>query len=92
MQQQIREQSTMPTTKHDLVALAKKLRPNLDREPQPSLRTRTHLTAFTSAQPEQSDAYVASFLKRWLQEKGLLLLLWKKKPQRGAISEEIPQY
>ncbi len=30
MQQKIREQSSMPETKHDLVALAKKLQPNLD--------------------------------------------------------------
>ena len=41
MQQKTGEQSSIPETKHDLVALAKKLRPNLDRKPKPSLPTRT---------------------------------------------------
>ncbi len=51
MQQKIHEQSSMPETKHDLVALAKKLRPNLDRQLKPSLPTRTRPTPSTSAQP-----------------------------------------
>ncbi len=46
--------------KHDLVALAKKLRPNLDREAKPSLPTRTRLTLSPSAQPERTDANDAS--------------------------------
>ncbi len=41
MQQNIRKKSSMPETKHDLVSLAKKVWPNLDREPKPSLPTRT---------------------------------------------------
>ncbi len=61
MQQKICEQSSMPETKHDLVALAKKLRLNLDREPKPSLPTCPRPTPYTSAQPERSDALVASF-------------------------------
>ena len=60
MQQKIREQSSIPETKHDLVALAKRLRPNLDREPKPSLPTRTRPTLSTSAQPEQNNALFAS--------------------------------
>ncbi len=59
MKQKIRDQSSMPGTKHDLVALAKKLRLNLDREPKPSLPTRPCATPSTSAQPGQSDAHVA---------------------------------
>ncbi len=62
MQQKIREQSSIPETKHDLVTLAKQLRPNLDQEPKPSLPTRTRSTHSTSAQPKQSDALVASSL------------------------------
>ncbi len=48
MQRKIRKQSSMPETKHDLVALSKKLWPNLDREPKPSLPIHTRLTPFTS--------------------------------------------
>ena len=62
IQRKTHEQSSMPETKHDLVAFAKKLRPNLDREPKPSLPTRTHPTASISAQPERSEALVASSL------------------------------
>ncbi len=62
MQQKIRKQSSMPGTKHDQVALAKKLLPNLDCEPKLSLPTRPHPTPSTSAQPGRSDALVASFL------------------------------
>ncbi len=60
MQRKIREQSSMPGTKHDLVALAKKFRPNLDRESKLSLPTRSRPTSSTSAQPGQNDALVAS--------------------------------
>ncbi len=62
MQQKIRKQSSMPETKNDLVALSKKLRPDLDREPKSSLPTRTRTTPSTFAQSEQSDAAVASSL------------------------------
>ncbi len=62
MQQKIREQSSMPETKHNLIVLAKKLRSNLDREVKPSLPTRTRPTSSTSDQPERSDASVVSFL------------------------------
>ncbi len=60
MQQKMHKQSSMPETKHDLVALMKKLRPNLDREPKPSLPIRPRPTPSTFPQPEQSDALVAS--------------------------------
>ncbi len=60
IQRKIQEQSSMPETKHDLIALAKKVRPNLDCEPKPSLPTRTRSTPSTSTQPEQNDALVAS--------------------------------
>ena len=60
MQQKICKPSRMPKTKHDLVALAKKLRPNLERGPKPSLPTRTCPTPSNSTQPERSDALVAS--------------------------------
>ncbi len=60
MKQKIREQSSMPETKQDLVALTKKLQPNLDCELKPSPPTHTCLTPSTSAQLEQSDALVAS--------------------------------
>ena len=62
MQQKICEQSSMPEIKHDLIALAKNLRSNLDRELKLSLPTCTCLTPSTSAQPEQRDALVASSL------------------------------
>ncbi len=62
MQQKIREQSSMPITKHDLVALVKKLLPNLDREPRSSLPKRICPIISISAQPEQNDAPVASSL------------------------------
>ncbi len=60
MQQKICEQSSIPETKHDLVALANKLRRNLDCEPKPSLPTHTCLTLSTSAQSGRSDAPVAN--------------------------------
>ncbi len=48
IQQKICKRSRLPDTKHDLVALAKKIQPNLDREPKPSLPSRNHLTPSTS--------------------------------------------
>ena len=60
MQRKIREQSNMPKSKHDLVALAKNLPLNLDREPKPFLSTRLHPTLSTSAQLEQNDDLIAS--------------------------------
>ncbi len=51
MQRKIREQSSMSETKHDLVAVTKKLRSNLDCEPKPSLPTSTCPKPSTSAQP-----------------------------------------
>ena len=62
MQQKICKQLRMPETKHDPVSLAKKVRSNLDHEPKPSLPKRTCPASFTSAQPEQSNALVASSL------------------------------
>ncbi len=50
MQQKICKQSRMPKIKHDLVAFAKKLWPNLDRKPKPSLPTCTRPTSSISAQ------------------------------------------
>ncbi len=60
MQRKICKQSSMPEIKHDLVALPKKLRPNLDCEPKPSSPMCTYPTPSTSTQPERSDALVAS--------------------------------
>ncbi len=49
MQQKICKQSSIPETKHDLDAFAKNLQPNLDREPKPSLSTRTRYIFSTFA-------------------------------------------
>ena len=89
MQRKIREQSSMPGTKHDLVALAKKLRPNLDREPKPSLPTRPRPTPSTSSQPRQSDALVASSSHEDGCRKEVFCSYCEKRPQKGAMSEEI---
>ncbi len=92
MQQKIRKQSSMPETTHDLVALAKKLQPNLDRGPTPSLSTRTWPIFSTSALPEQIDTPVASSLHEESRRNEVFCsYCGKKKPQRGAMSEEIPQ-
>ncbi len=64
MQQKFCKQSSMPETKHDLVALAKKLWPNLNREPKPSLPMRICPKPSTSAQLEQKDVLVACFLHK----------------------------
>ena len=84
MQQKIREQSSMPETKHDLVALAKKLRPNLDREPKPSLPTRTRPTPSTSAQPERSDAPAASSLYENSRRKEVFCSYCERKGHKKA--------
>ncbi len=85
MQKKICEQSSMPETKHARVALANKLRPNLDHEPKQSLPTRTYPTPSTSAQPERNDALVASFSHK------LFCFYFEKQSQRGAKSEKILQ-
>ncbi len=72
MQQKIRKQSSGPETKNDLIALAKKLKLILDREPKPSVPTRTRLTPSTSAQQEQSEVLVVSFLHRHGRRKEVL--------------------
>ncbi len=91
MQQKIREQSSIPETKHYLVSLAKKLRPNLDREPQPSLPMHTCPTPSTFAQPERSDGLVASSSHEDGRGKESLCSYCEKRPQRGAMSEKIPR-
>ena len=62
MQQKIYKQSSMPETKDDLVALAKKLRPNLDRQPKSSLPIHTRPTPCIFAPLERSDTHVARSL------------------------------
>ena len=61
MQQKICKHSSIPETKHDLVAITKKHRPNLDREYKPSLPIYIRPTPSIFAQCERSDAPVASF-------------------------------
>ncbi len=61
MEQKICNQSNMQETKHDPVALTKKLWSNQDREPKPSWSTRTRPTPSTSTEPERNDAAIASF-------------------------------
>ena len=89
MQQKICEESSMPETKHDLVAFAKKHQSNLDREPKPILKIRTRCTPSTSAQLEQSDAAVASPLYEDSWRKEVFALIVKEKATRVAMSEEI---
>ena len=84
MQRKIREQSSMPETKHDLVALAKKLRPNLDREPKPSLPTRTRPTSSTSAQPNLNDTVAASSLHEDGRRKEVFCSYYKRKDHKEA--------
>ncbi len=84
MQQKIREQSSMPETKHNLVALAEKLRPNLDREPKPSLPTRTRPTPSTSAQPERSDAPATSSLYEDSRRKEVFCFYCERKGHKEA--------
>ncbi len=84
MQRKICEQSSKPETKHDVVVLAKKLRPNLDREPKPSLPTRTRLTFSTSAQPEQSNALFASSLYKDSRKKEVFCSHCKRKGHNEA--------
>ena len=84
MHQKICKQSSMQETKHDLVALAKKLRPNLDYEPKPTLPTRICLTPSTSAQPEQSDADVASSLYEDSSRKEVFYSYCERKSHKEA--------
>ena len=84
MQQKIREQSSMPKTKHDLVALAKKLPPNLDRELKTSLPTRTRPTSSTSAQRERSDAHSASSLYENSRRKEVFCYYCERKSHKEA--------
>ncbi len=84
IQQKIRKQSSMPETKYDLVALSKKLRPNLDREPKPSLPTRTRPTPSTSAQPERSDASAASSLYEDSRRKEVFYSYCERKGHKEA--------
>ncbi len=84
MQRKICKQSSMPETKHDLVALAKKLRPNLDREPKPSLPTRTGPTPSTSIQPERSNASVASSLYEDSRRKEVFCSYCERKGHKEA--------
>ncbi len=83
-QQKIYEQSSMSETKHNLVALTKKLRPNLDCEPKLSLLTRTRPTLSTFAQPEPNDVLVASFLHKDGQRKEVFCSYCEKKSYKKA--------
>ncbi len=74
----------MPETKHVLVSIAKKLWLNLDRELKPSLPTRTRLTPSTSAQPEQSDALVASSSHKDGRRKEVFCSYCEKKSHKEA--------
>ena len=84
MQQKIHEQSSMPETKHDLIAIVKKLRPNLDREPKPYLPTCTHTTLSTSTEPEQRDAPIASSLYEDSRRKGVFCSYCERKGHKEA--------
>ncbi len=84
MQRKTREQSSMPETKYDLVALPKKLRPKLDREPKPSLPMRTRPTPPTSAQPERSDAPAASSLYEDSRRKKVFCSYCERKGHKEA--------
>ncbi len=84
MQQKIREQSSIPETKYDPVALAKKLRPKLDRELKPSLPTRTCPTLSTFAELEQSDALVASSSHEDSRRKGVFCSYCERKSPKEA--------
>ncbi len=84
MQQKIREQSSMPETKYDLVALAKKLRLNLDCEPKPSLLSRTYFTLSISAQLERSDAPTASSLYEDSRKEDVFCSYYERKGHKEA--------
>ncbi len=84
MQQKICEQSRISETMHDLVALEKKLLPNLDFETKLSLPTRTRHTLSTSAQPEQSDAPVASSLYENRRRKEVFCSYCERKGHKEA--------
>ncbi len=82
MQQKIHKQSSIPEKKHEMVAFAKKLRSNMDREPKPFLPTDTRLTSFSSAPPEQSNAPVASYLHEESGRKELFCSYCEKKSHK----------
>ncbi len=84
MQQKFCEQSNIPETKHDLVALAKKLQLNLDCEPKLSLPTRTCPTLSNSAQPEWSNAPVASSSHKDGRRKEIYCSYCEKKGHKEA--------
>ena len=84
MQQKICKQSSIPETKHDLDAFAKNLQPNLDREPKPSLSTRTRYIFSTFAPFEQSDATVASSLYEDRHRKGVFYSYCERKSHKEA--------
>ncbi len=84
MQRKSRKQSSMPETKHDLVALAKKLRPNLDRKPKLSLPTRTRPTPSTSSQPERIDAPAPSSLYGDSRRKEVFCFYCERKGHKEA--------
>ena len=84
IQQKNHKQSSMSETKQDLVALAKKLRPNLDSEPKPSMSTSTCPTPFISTQLERSDALVASLLHKSSRKKEILSSCCKRKGHKES--------
>ncbi len=84
MQQKIPKQSSIPETKHDLVALAKKLLTNLDFEPKSSLLTCACPTPSTFAQLEQSDALVASFSNKDGRKKDVFCSYCERKSHKKA--------
>ncbi len=74
----------MPETKYDLVALVKKLRPDLNFEHKPSLPTRTHLTLSTFVQLEQSDTPVANSSNEDGHKKGVFCYYCEKDGHKEA--------
>ena len=88
MERKICEQSSMQETKHELVTLAKKLRPNLDHQPKPSLPSCTYLITSTSAQPEQSDALGASSSHENDRRKEVFCSYCERKDHKEAQCQE----
>ncbi len=92
MQQKIREQSSMPETKHDLFALAKKLRPNLDREPKSSRQRVLVLHFLLLLNLSEVMPLPPSLCMKTTAGKRSFAPIVKKMPQRGAMSEEITRF
>lgn len=84
IQCKIREQATMPTTKHDMVALAKKLLPNLDREPKPTLLVRSHHPLSGSSRFERTDTLTAYPLREKHSRKDTSYSYCKKSGHKEA--------